>query len=354
MTQPLETIFQNLPDPIFLISENRNVVFANRAATEVFGDVRSNTDLAMTIRHPQVLSAVDAALTEGERETEEFSIRGSVTMVFDLHAVPLGRGVELEDGSMVRALISLHDKTGSVRSDQMRADFVANASHELRSPLSSILGFVETLRGSAGENAEKRERFLRIMQNEAERMNRLIDDLMSLSRVEIDEHVRPRQDVDVSTALTGVRELLVARANARNMTIDVTGTDQALDVIGDNDQVTQVFRNLVENAINYGHPGTTVEVTAETVERIPGSGKPGVAVHVVDHGEGIPREHIPRLTERFYRVDQARSAGSDTGPVSTGLGLAIVKHIVNRHRGRLRIESEMGRGSRFSVFLPRA
>ncbi len=229
----------------------------------------------------------------------------------------------------------------------MRADFVANASHELRTPLSSLMGFIETLRGPARDDAAARERFLGIMQQQAERMSRLVNDLLSLSRIELDEHVPPTGRVAVGPLLQSVADALELKAQRKGQRLELDLAPDLPPVVGDLDQLYQVFQNLVSNAINYGRQGGVVGLSARSA----GDGRrTSLVVTVRDQGEGIAREHLPRLTERFYRVDPARSRAVG----GTGLGLAIVKHIVSRHRGRLEIDSEVGRGSVFTVFLPAA
>jgi two-component system phosphate regulon sensor histidine kinase PhoR len=245
---------------------------------------------------------------------------------------------------------ALRDIAAARRSDRMRADFVANASHELRTPLASLLGFVETLRGPARDDEAARDRFLAIMHEQATRMARLIDDLLSLSRIEMNEHVPPTGRVELGEALRRVAETLQQKAAARGMRIEVAVPAGLPPAIGDADELAQLFQNLVDNAIKYGRPETPVRVAARRADRpLPGA-EAAVAVSVADEGEGIAREHLPRLTERFYRVDTARSRAAG----GTGLGLAIVKHIVGRHRGALEIASERGRGSTFTVRLPAA
>ena len=340
-----------LPNPLILVSGNRQITYANAAAIALFDSIVLNTDLALTLRHPQVLDAVERALREGQSQSGEVTLSGDVARVFDLHVVPVT--TPTTEIGMAGVLLTLHEKTALVRAEQMRADFVANASHELRSPLSAILGFIETLQGPAKDDAGARERFLAIMAREAGRMNRLIDDLLSLSRVELDEHVRPRGTTDLAHTLKSVADLLSTRAGKKDITIRLQGMEEAPEITGDGDQLFQVFRNLIENAVNYSTPGTTVDVSVESASTQSNSRDSEITVQVKDQGEGIPRQHLPRLTERFYRVDPARGKSGDDGPISTGLGLAIVKHIVNRHRGRLKIESETGVGSTFSVTLPR-
>ncbi|MBF0394790.1 MAG: PAS domain-containing sensor histidine kinase, partial [Alphaproteobacteria bacterium] len=237
--------------------------------------------------------------------------------------------------------------------ERMRADFVANASHELRTPLASLLGFVETLRGPARDDAEARERFLAIMHEQGTRMARLIEDLLSLSRIEMNEHSQPRGEVDLDRVLALVVETLEMKARARGMRIALDVPDDLPPVTGDADELAQVFQNLIDNAVKYGAEGSVVEVTVghaatappALIRRLPAG---IVSVTVRDHGDGIAREHIPRLTERFFRIDTARSRKMG----GTGLGLAIVKHIVSRHRGVLAVDSEPGQGSVFTVHLP--
>ncbi len=241
--------------------------------------------------------------------------------------------------------MTLHDLTASKRSEQMRADFVANASHELRTPLATLLGFIETLRGPARDDREAQDRFLAIMHEQASRMARLIEDLLSLSRIEMNEHVPPTGRANLRHVLGSVAATLELRAKARGIHIVLDLADGLPEALGEPDELAQVFQNLFDNAIKYGHEGSAIEVSARLERR--GAAAPLIAIAVRDHGEGIRREHLPRLTERFYRVDTARSRAMG----GTGLGLAIVKHIVNRHRGRLDIASELGEGSVFTVRL---
>ncbi len=242
-------------------------------------------------------------------------------------------------------LIVLRDLTEERRLERLRADFVANASHELRTPLASVLGFIETIQGPARNDPAARERFLDIMLTQARRMSRLIDDLLSLSRVELNEHVRPTDTVDLVALIAQLRDTLGPGAAEQGVTIEVNAGEPALNVLGDQDELFRLFENLVQNAVKYGATGKRVEVTLESEGR---DGRPTEAVVTVrDFGPGIPAEHLPRLTERFYRVDVASSR--DKG--GTGLGLALVKHIVNRHRGKLVIASPPGQGAAFTVRL---
>jgi two-component system phosphate regulon sensor histidine kinase PhoR len=232
----------------------------------------------------------------------------------------------------------------------MRADFVANASHELRTPLASLMGFIQTLRGPAADDPPAQKRFLGIMAEQAERMNRLIDDLLSLSRIELVEHQAPSEQVDLVELARGMMAGFEPRLAERQMRLLEEIEADLPTIVADADQLSQVISNLVDNAVKYGRDGGTVRLS---IGRPPSSGRwpgrPGLVFAVADDGPGIPRSEVPRLTERFYRVDKARSRAS---PGGTGLGLSIVRHIVNRHRGQLTIESEEGHGSRFSIWLP--
>lgn len=340
-----------VPTPVIVVDAKRRALHANRAARDLLGNASLGRDLALSLRHPDVLDAIDQILAGADEKTGEITLHVPVLSILSFHVERL-KGAPLQDGSV--AAVVLNDVTASKKAEEMRADFVANVSHELRSPLTALIGFIETLRGPASDDTTARVRFLNIMHRESQRMARLIDDLLSLSRVEINEHVRPRKTMDVVPVLKSVVEFLEPQAAKRHITITLTTEIKAADVTGDNDQLNQVFRNLVENAIKYGSEHGKIEVTLRTVERIPGTARSGFAISVADDGDGIPKELIPRLTERFFRIDKARSSGVETGINSTGLGLAIVKHIVSRHRGHLSVESGLGQGSTFTVFLPSA
>jgi two-component system phosphate regulon sensor histidine kinase PhoR len=339
-------LLEHLPDPVILLNGRREVIASNRSARETLGIGPVGRDLAMSLRHPDILAAADAVISDGAPLHEEITLAAPMARTFALSATGLPAAADRE---APRVLLVLRDETQAKRAEQSRADFVANATHELRSPLSAIIGFIETLRGPARDDEEARTRFLQLMHGEAQRMARLVDDLMSLSRVEINEHVPPRVAVDVGEIVKGVASMLAVRAEAKRMTIEVDCEESLAGVAGDPDQLTQVFHNLAENAIKYGRPETPIRIVVRSVARLRGRSEAGVSIAVIDQGEGIPALHVPRLTERFYRVDQGRSRRLG----GTGLGLAIVKHIVKRHRGRLVIESEEGRGSVFTVFLPR-
>ena len=325
-----------LPDPVLLIAADRRVTRANQSARELAGIALDGHDLASVVRNPVLLAAVDAVLAGAAGQSIEISFPVPVERHFAVRVEPLG------EDSPDAAVAVFHDLTALEQTERMRADFVANVSHELKTPLASLLGYIETLQGPAREDAEARVRFLAIMDEQARRMARLVEDLLSLSRIEMEEHSRPTDSVSVGGLLDEVTGLLEQQAAKRNAKVTLDLAEGLTPLTGDRDQLAEVFENLIGNAIRYGREGGEVRVTA----RPEPAGH--ITVSVEDEGEGIPAEHIPRLTERFYRVDAARSR--ERG--GTGLGLAIVKHIVSRHRGRLAIESEPGRGSRFSVILP--
>jgi two-component system phosphate regulon sensor histidine kinase PhoR len=343
----VENILEALADPIVVVDGRREVLAANSAARALFPRDLVGRNIALSIRHPDILEVLEKVLATGSSLEAEVTLSGDVATTYQVRVAAF----ELPEApAAAKALIAFHDLTAARQAEHMRADFVANVSHELRSPLTSLLGFIETLRGPAREDPAARDRFLEVMDGEAKRMARLIDELLSLSRVESEEHLPPRGRVDVTNLLHEIARSLDMRAAERGMEIEVDCAPDLPRALGEHDELTLVFRNLIENALNYGRSGTPVTITAEPVERVPGSGVPGIRIAVRDRGEGIEAEHIPRLTERFYRVDKGRSRSMG----GSGLGLAIVKHIANRHRGRLAIESTPGEGSVFTIILPSA
>jgi two-component system phosphate regulon sensor histidine kinase PhoR len=333
-------ILERLPDPVIVLARDRSVRRTNATARAAFGD-----DLPAMLRHPGVRGAIDRALTTSQSQTTEIVLRAPVHR--DLYVTVVPMDPPLADGG--QALVVLSDRTRERVIERMRADFVANVSHELRTPLASLIGFVETLRGPAADDPPAQQRFLEIMAEQGARMNRLIDDLLSLSRIELTEHQVPSVPLD----LTGLIQRMVAgfepRLRERKVRLAMRIEADLPVVAGDADQMAQVLQNLLDNGLKYGRDGgvLSLDVTlAEPGKRWPG--RRGIVVAVADQGAGIPRDHLPRLTERFYRVDKGRSRAVG----GTGLGLAIVKHIVNRHRGQLLIESEVGKGTTVSVWLP--
>jgi two-component system, OmpR family, phosphate regulon sensor histidine kinase PhoR len=329
---PAAAIAAALPDPCLLLDAEGLVVAANPLAHDILEIDPIGEPLSSVMRSPAILEAVASVRATGAPSSIDLEMRVPLPRQFEVFVSPLGR-----DGLM---LVILRDLTREQRIERMRADFVANASHELRTPLASIMGFIETLQGPAREDAKARETFLATMLAQAGRMKRLIDDLLSLSRIEMNAHLRPTAKVDLSQIARHVCDTLASLAKASNMTLHSEATGP-IAVQGDWDELVQVVQNLTENAIKYASAGKRVDIAC--------AARAGMAeIEVRDYGPGIAEEHIPRLTERFYRVNaqESRSRGG------TGLGLAIVKHILNRHRGRLAVHSEIGRGCRFVAQIP--
>jgi two-component system phosphate regulon sensor histidine kinase PhoR len=370
---PFAAMVEALPDAVLVISAHepddligRRFVFVNSAARDLL-KIQKNVGLIVTVvRDPDVLEVIDEALFGGMSGEATYEVGGAQDRVFRARAIPLGLA---PDGARL-ALLVFRDETETRRVERTRADFLANASHELRTPLASLSGFIETLRGHAREDEGARDRFLGIMQVQAERMSQLINDLMSLSRIELNEHIAPAGEVDLVGAAMDVVDAVGPMARQKGVRIesDLPAGGRAL-VVGDRDQILQVIQNLVDNALKYSPEGGAVRIALEldsTVEAAIAPRRPHSArlslltpdhaqeryavLRVSDSGVGIAREHLPRLTERFYRVEGQKS-GERMG---TGLGLAIVKHIVNRHRGGLSVESVEGEGTMFTAYFPRA
>ncbi|MDA8051293.1 MAG: ATP-binding protein [Rhodospirillales bacterium] len=327
-----EAIVERLPDPVLVLDAGHRIARANEAARRAFG-----SELPAVLRQPEIRAAVARAQASSALETAEISL-----------AVPVERALQAavlppDPAAPGRTVLVLSDRTRERAVERMRADFVANASHELRTPLASLIGFIETLRGPAADDPPSQARFLGIMAAEAARMQRLIDDLLSLSRIEMVEHQPPAGSIVLTTLLSRLVAGFEPRLAERHMQMALSLAADLPPVVADPDQLTQVVQNLLDNAVKYGREGGHVRLDAEPEGT-------GVAIAVADDGPGIPRQHLPRLTERFYRVDKGRSRAVG----GTGLGLAIVKHIVNRHRGRLSIESSEGVGTTCKVWLPAA
>jgi two-component system, OmpR family, phosphate regulon sensor histidine kinase PhoR len=340
-----EAVLAQIPDPVILVDQRSVVIEANRAAHDLLAGLKTGHPLSFALRTPDVLDGIQEVLESGEPLKVEYSERIPTERTFEVHLGPLQADVadaEVQAG----VVLFFRDLTSAKRLEAMRADFVANASHELRTPLASLLGFIETLQGPARDDVRARERFLDIMKGQAQRMKRLIDDLLSLSRIEMRAHLSPTQNLDLASIAAQMVETHSNLAKERGVSIRVTLPDRPVLVLGDRDELLRIAENLIENAVKYGESGGKVDVE---VTRIEGPA-PRIAFSVQDYGPGIAPEHLPRLTERFYRVDVAQSR--DKG--GTGLGLAIVKHIVNRHRGHFDIASEPGRGARFTVTFPEA
>lgn len=330
-----------LPLPVLVIGRDSRILAANGRALARFGAGLVGRHYLMSLRQPALQAAVDGCLSAGETQSLRLvRTQGQAQdEVFRVHVAPLA--------DPAGAVLTFEDVTESEQIGQMRRDFVANVSHELRTPLTALSGFIETLGGAARDDAAARDRFLGIMARETERMNRLVTDLLHLSRVEAAERVRPTTRIDLQQVLASTLGTLRPMAEGLGVRLEVEGETGPLMLPADQDQIVQVLSNLIENGVKYGGAGGIVTVRL-TRDRLPSG--PALRIDVIDRGEGIDPVHIPRLTERFYRVDGHRSREKG----GTGLGLAIVKHIVNRHRGRLRIDSRPGAGSTFSVQLPMA
>lgn len=340
-----------LPDPAFLVGLDRRIILANPAARELFAAPLVGASALSYIRQPEPAAVLEkglAVLGSGDLPATPFEARmiqnsPSSETVLRISVAPLAARA-----GMPAILVTLRDISHIEEAEQQRRDFVANVSHEMRSPLTVLAGFIETLKGPARNDPAATATFLDIMEREAQRMSRLVSDLLSLSRVESEERVRPRSMVSLSEVLRATLAALRPQFEDAGIAVTFHDLPDAPPIPGDRDQLVQVFHNLVENALKYGGSGGKVEVGLERMETMPGFAGPVLKVCVRDFGDGIDALHLPRLTERFYRVDGHRSRNMG----GTGLGLAIVKHIVNRHRGRLSIRSTRGEGSIFAVSLP--
>ena len=340
----IKTVVEAIDEPCIVVDVGGAVRWFNREATARFSALKRGDPLSFALRVTALLDAVDTVVALGRTEIIEWQDKVPTERWSRAHFAPLfvppnlGEAERRPDLVMIR----VEDLTEARRLERMRADFVANASHELRTPLAAVTGFIETLQGPARDDVEARRRFLVIMAEQTARMKRLIDDLLSLSRVEMRAHLRPEKKVDLAEILGHVADLVAPAAQTQGVIVTLAGTETPHWVRGDRDELVQVFSNLIENAVKYGGAGGPVAVTlTETTGH--------VAVAVRDHGDGIDPAHLPRLTERFYRA-HTETSGAKRG---TGLGLAIVKHIVTRHGGRLDIASRLGEGSVFTVVLDR-
>ena len=330
-------VLDGIPLPSFTLDGRDTVSAANVQALAILGEKARGRNLALSLRGPELLDAVARVRADGGQQRillrlpDEAQYRVKVS--------------GLADADPPLVLCVMQDVTSEAQNEAIRREFVANVSHELRTPLTAMMGFIETLQTAAKDDPAARARFLEIMSREAGRMNRLVRDLLHLSRVEAEERVRPRESVDLPGILRSAAASVRQVAEDHGSAIIFHGLEGKVMVPGDPDQLTQVFLNLMENAVKYGarEKPVRVTVTRETTSR-----GAAIRVDVADQGDGIDAIHLPRLTERFYRVDAHRSRAEG----GTGLGLAIVKHIINRHRGWLKIDSEKGRGSVFSVILP--
>ena len=337
----LQLFAEALPDPCLVLDRRSVVIHRNRPASEQFPGIVLGTPIAISLRAPAVLSAIEAVRRSGEHATVELHQTVPTETWHKITVAPLVGG---DGGGLL--VITMQSLTDEKRLEALRTDFIANASHELRTPLTSLLGFIDTLMGPAARDAAAQEKFLGIMRTQAVRMSKLIEDLLSLSRIEMRQHVRPTTTLDLVLLLREVREGLLTQAREAGVTVELALPAEPVRVTGDRDELYEVFENLIDNALKYAADGRRVDVALAPVTSRQGY---DYMVSVTDYGAGIEAEHVPRLTERFYRVD----AESSRRKKGTGLGLAIVKHILTRHRGVLTIRSQPGQGTRVEVLLPR-
>lgn len=339
--EKIASVLDALCAAVFVVEVNQTIIFRNAASVSLFGTGIRGRKLSHFVPNKRCIRAVEAALDGDSRASVDVRLQLVVPTSFRMTAVRINPDAERQDAQVV---VSFEDVSHILEAEQMRSDFVANVSHELRSPLTALYGFIETLQGPAREDQAASDRFLLLMEKEAARMARLIDDLLSLSKLQSVERYAPTEKVAISPILERVAASLSPILKREDTSIAMTVAPDLPAVYGSVDELTQVFSNLIENAAKYSRTGAVVKVCADLDIKEPDV----IRITVSDQGDGIAPEHIARLTERFYRIDKGRSR--DKG--GTGLGLAIVKHILMRHRGRLQIESEVGQGSHFSVLLP--
>ncbi len=343
--QTVTACIEAVPMPLVLIGRDRRVIASNKSADALFGQSLPGQTAGAFLRHPAFLDGLERCLNENARVDNRITVgaqSGESHLSVTISPFAAGGAGGLD------ALVAFEDMTAVEQAASIRRDFVANVSHELRTPLTALVGFIDTLRGAARDDPAARDRFLTIMEREAARMIRLVNDLLSLSRVEADERRRPDDKIDLIGLLGSAIATQRDQARSAGVELLLEAGEGPVQIRADSDQLTQVCYNLIENAIKYGAAGRQVTVRLSEIEREPVLRGPAVQIEFIDRGEGIDALHLPRITERFYRADAHRSREKG----GTGLGLAIVKHIVNRHRGRLRIESEPGKGSNFIVILP--
>nr|MBA3325642.1 PAS domain-containing protein [Paracoccaceae bacterium] len=336
---------ETLPSPLLIIARTGRVSYANPAAYRALPRLQPGVHFANLIRAPAFVEAVGATLADRDERRFAFTTHQGRERFFEARVGLLPADAAF--GPEAQVIVQIEDRTEARRAEALRSDFIANASHELRTPLASIVGYIETLQNHAKNDPEAREKFLGIMGREAARMQRLVDDLMSLSRIELIEHVRPVEVWSLNAIAADCASALAPLARQQGVALAIELAPAGAMVLGDRDQLAQVFANLIDNAVKYGGADCTVRLYAAS----PSKAHPNrCGVTVADDGPGIPREHVHRLTERFYRVNVSSSRNKG----GTGLGLAIVKHILNRHEGRLEIVSTPGKGSAFTVWLPRS
>jgi len=355
----VSSLIDGLPSPMLILNENNLLLFANEAMRSLYEIPRERQDISAIIRSPELLEAIQIVARTKDSQTIQLTQRLpikrqfilTITWILDASISP-----SQESGDSPAMVVHFHDLSQQEQVNRMRSDFIANASHELRTPLASLLGFIETLQGPARNDEQARDKFLEVMAAQGKRMTRLIDDLLSLSRIEMNAHTHLSDKVDVTVLMRETLDVLEPLSQSQNISLSLDIGEEPIYVIGDKDELSQVFQNLVHNAIKYGQPdqrnensGPQVEITVSN-KRDNHEAADKIYINIKDQGVGIAAKHIPRLTERFYRVDVEKSREKG----GTGLGLAIVKHILTHHKGELKIKSTPGNGSVFTIILPRA
>ena len=342
---PEMRLLEVFPSPVMILTEKRELKYANSAAFEIFNIRALGSDLSLSIRVPELLEAISLAIKEKKHSEIEISLTVPVYRVLRANIISNANLVEFFNASI---MIVFLDITSQIFSDKVRQDFITNLSHELKSPLSSLIGIIETLSGPARDDENARLRFLKLMKDETHRMKRMVDDLLSLANIEGQGSIKPKDQINIIQLLNTNQELFLARYKKNLIDFNMKQMTEIPNITGDQDELMKVFQNLIDNAIKYGEENSPVIIEVFMVTHIPDLGGKGLAISIFNKGEDIAPEHIPRLTERFYRIDKSRSR--ELG--GTGLGLSIVKHILVRHRGILKIESKKGYGSTFIVYLP--
>lgn len=341
----VEAVLAGMPDPAVLLDRAGRIIHINPAAALIAPALRKNEMAQITLRTPDIVTALREAMVTKQPRRITYLDHGVIPRWLELFITPVNVPTAF-GGTECCLLMTFHDLTQQRRVEEMRVDFIANASHELRTPLAALSGFIDTLQGPARNDEKARERFLEIMHSQADRMGRLIDDLLSLSRVEFTAHVRPETTIDLALIIRQVIDGLESLARERGVAIHADLGEGPLLVAGDREELLRLFENLIENALKYGASGERIEI--EITRAVTKEGRREIRVAVRDFGPGIPPEHLPRLTERFYRVNN----GASRAQGGTGLGLSLVKHIVGRHGGRLLIESVVNQGAVFTAVFP--
>jgi len=334
----LQELFINQLEDIIIILNKFNIItYSNKAAVENFGSNIEGKHIGSEIRIPELLDAIDNNKIDKELKKIDIELKIPVFKFYKISIASIKSD---------HTLVIIRDFTEMRKSQNMRSDFIANASHELRTPLVSLKGFLETITDSAKDDPKSQKKFLEIMKSEANKMEVLIEDLMLLSRIELQEHIRLKDKVDIKEVIENVILLNSKKISEKKINVNLNIKEKERFVIGDKEKLSAVFLNLLDNAIKYS--GNSKSVKIESFENTSGL-KNYTSISVIDEGFGIAPEDIHRITERFFRTENAKKLKIE----GTGLGLAITKHIINQHRGELKITSKFGKGSEFIVSLPK-